>query len=440
MDQLDYKKLYMRPDEITVVIYHDKCIDGFASAFCSYLYFKNTDKQIEYIKGKFDMDIPNLDNENVLVCDFSFKKNIIDDILKKVNKLVILDHHKSAEEDLEWLSEKNKIFDSNYSGAFLTWNYFFPGQTVPKFIEYVQDNDLWSIKLDCTKQIIAYMNTIKFNFTEYEKLLDDSYLDQIKIIGSEILKKNLIYVESKVNEAQVIFMKIKDQYYFVPHVQSYTNKSEIGHFLNETYINTDFSVIYSYDKEKNKTFFSLRSNNNNMDTTKISLIFSGGGHRNSSGFILEKSHRYIPGTIIDKKIYNSLRALKIKKITLDIGDNNLEFYSVILNSGNHKRELGEYLLQYRDYNENIIQQCVYIYMNNNKVKDNNNMECAILWHDRKDTMTCLFTIIIEQSLQNNLLESIKKYLENINISVTIKNNTLNFEILKNHKIVHLLTQ
>ncbi len=36
-------------------------------------------------------------------------------MIKKANKLIILDHHKTAQEDLETLSEENKIFCMNHS-------------------------------------------------------------------------------------------------------------------------------------------------------------------------------------------------------------------------------------------------------------------------------------------------------------------------------------
>jgi hypothetical protein len=46
--------------------------------------------------------------KNVLVCDLSFRKEHIPSLLAVVNKLLILDHHKSAEKDLQDLPDVYK--------------------------------------------------------------------------------------------------------------------------------------------------------------------------------------------------------------------------------------------------------------------------------------------------------------------------------------------
>lgn len=425
----NFEKLCLKPDEITMMIYHDKCIDGFTSAFCCYLYFKNKGKSIKYIKGSFDDDLPKVDNENVLICDFSYKKNDMAYLLKKSNKLIIIDHHKSAEEELINIPEENKFFNSNYSGAYLAWKYFFKDKEIPDVIRYVQDNDLWKKELDSTKEIISYINMLPFDFIEYEKLLDNNYLKEKKIEGGKMNEKNSIYINKKMNEAHIIFIQVDDKYYFVPHVQSYTNKSEIGHILNEKNKNIDFCVIYSYDKEKDKTFFSLRSNENNMDTTIISKKYMGGGHRNASGFILEKNHNHIPGIILDKNIHKQLNNVVIKYIDI----NNIKVPIVTLNCSSQKDKIGKYLLQIRDYNLHKLQQCSYIFKNTKNILIEDHIKISIIWHERKDNKTYLVSAIC----LDEILDIFLKFLDEKHIEYNIRNKIINFVLPIGNDMINL---
>lgn len=391
MSQTNYSLLCMDPNEVTVVIYHAKCYDGFCSALCAYLFNKN----IKFYEGIYDGEIPNVENECVLICDFSYKKEIMDKLLQTTKKLVILDHHKSALDELQNIPNENKIFDLDHSGAYLTWQYFFPNQSIPKLIEHVQDNDLWIRKMEYTKEIISYLSSMSFDFVEYQKLLVDANLNNAINLGKKIMEDNDKYIQIKVKEAQSFFLKINDKYYIIPHVQSYTNKSEIGHTINETIKNIDCCAIYSYNKETNKTNFSLRSNDQNMDTTEISLIFGGGGHRNASGFSLTGSHNHIPGTLIDKNIHRIFNNnIVFKNVQID-GRN---YISLILKSNTHKDKIGQYLLQ------------------------KNNVNIAIIWNERKDNKTFMITIVARD---NNVLNAVENFLKNKVMNLIVKDNILN---------------
>jgi hypothetical protein len=84
------------------------------------------------------------------IVDFSYERAVIDEMRRVANSILILDHHKSAEEDLrdlyvapEWTTWREAAnqsqpssnvrcvvrFDMERSGAGLTWDYFNPGAT-----------------------------------------------------------------------------------------------------------------------------------------------------------------------------------------------------------------------------------------------------------------------------------------------------------------------
>jgi hypothetical protein len=111
---LKFNHLCLKPDEIDTVLYHGDCVDGYASAFACWLYNKkkgNKKKKITYIACQYQKQPPMLNDRNVLMCDFSFKYNVLTKMLKSVNKMIILDHHQSAEKDLQQVPKENKVFD-----------------------------------------------------------------------------------------------------------------------------------------------------------------------------------------------------------------------------------------------------------------------------------------------------------------------------------------
>jgi uncharacterized protein len=113
----------LQPHEVDVVIYHDPCSDGTGSAYVAYKYFTTNfpDKKITYYPMSIGSQPPTgLEGKNVLVCDYSYRKDILVNLLTKVNKLLIIDHHISAEKDLQDIDDKYKIFHMGHSGAMLT--------------------------------------------------------------------------------------------------------------------------------------------------------------------------------------------------------------------------------------------------------------------------------------------------------------------------------
>lgn len=78
--------------------------------------------------------------DKVYILDFSYPKQILEDIYERVEKLVVIDHHKSAIDiaDLPYV-----VFDLNKSGVLLAWEYFVPEYPAPESVELLDCYDLW---------------------------------------------------------------------------------------------------------------------------------------------------------------------------------------------------------------------------------------------------------------------------------------------------------
>ena len=112
-------------------IYHGNCPDGFGAAWAVRHALGDG---VEFYKGIHEQSPPNVRGMDVLLVDFSYKKDVLENMLKTAVSITILDHHISAEKELADLLSSGKVnglFDMNKSGAMLAWEWFNPGTAAP---------------------------------------------------------------------------------------------------------------------------------------------------------------------------------------------------------------------------------------------------------------------------------------------------------------------
>ena len=310
------------------------------------------DKHIDYYPMTIGSQPPqNLQGKNVLICDYSYKKDVLNNLLQIVNNLLIIDHHKSAEKDLKDIDDKYKIFHMGHSGAMLTWYYFFTGIEPPVFIQYVQDRDIWTKALPYTDEFTSWFYTLPLEFEEYDKYIDDNLLtDMIQLKGIPYKELNDYYCKESVDHAVPKFCKIKDKFYFVAYVNSTVGKSDIGNMIFEKYPLIDFSAVYSISDSSESTSFSLRSTKKHSDVSEIAFSLGGGGHAEASGVRVQCVTNRLPGEVYGK-IYNVLKYVYFGNIEI----NNVKYGIVYLPSYMHKKEFAIYLLQtkYKVWNKDF---------------------------------------------------------------------------------------
>ena len=349
----------LQPNEVDVVIYHHPCSDGTGSGYVAWKYLsaKIPERKVAYYPMHIGSSPPsNLENKNVLICDYSYKKDVLINLLTKVNKLLVIDHHKSAEKDLQDIDEKYKIFHMGHSGAMLTWFYFYPTVKPPLMIEYIQDRDIWTKKLPNTDDFASWFYTLKMDFEEYDKYLDDNLLlEMIKIKGLAFRELNNYYIEQSVNYSVPKFCKLKDKYYFVAHINSTICKSDIGNEIFSKYPLIDFSCVYNIDDNCNNTHFSLRSTERHVDVSEVAFSMGGGGHKAASGIKVTHVTNKLPGNYYDNgQLYNELKNIYFNTLTIA----NITYNMVYMQSSIHKTKLATYFLQDKyTYNNKPVQVC-----------------------------------------------------------------------------------
>jgi len=266
----------MDPNSINIVIYHANCTDGFGAAYAAW---KQLGNRAEYHACKHGTPPPDVEGKNVVILDFSYDNLTTKEMIKKAKNLLIIDHHKSAMVELHDIS--NTHFDMTKSGAMLAWEYFHPGKEPPKFIQYIQDRDLWKWELPYSKEFAAAFDMVPFEFEEFEKFEDDSVFDDAVKRGSYILAYSKTVVKKVCEKAQPRKMGGKD----VLVVNASHWMSEIGARLSP---DCDFAMIWFWDHEEEMTKVSLRAFHDFVDVSEIAKQFGGGGHKKAAGFQLPK--------------------------------------------------------------------------------------------------------------------------------------------------------
>jgi hypothetical protein len=347
-DGINFDHLTLRADDVDMIIYHGGCNDGFGAALCSQIWLQTNkpDKVVEFIPGSFSRNPPNTTGRNVVIFDFSYKYPIMSQMIKSAKSLAIVDHHKSAMEDLQFVSPENKLFLMNFSGAYLAWRFWFGNRDVPTFIKYIQDVDIWTKKLPLVEEFSCWILTLPQTFDEWKVFLDDDlFLETIRIEGPPMIKFRNAQIKYIIKHASIKFIEISSKYYFAAHLNTSLFKSEIGNQLLSLHPNVNFSVVYSFDDKDGGTYLSMRSAFDRTDVSALAKMSGGGGHYCAAATQINSTVTTIPCKIIDSdSLYHKLNNVYFNTLELDKNTYNI----IYMNAEQHKYALAKYLLQDRN--------------------------------------------------------------------------------------------
>jgi uncharacterized protein len=252
------------------VLYHANCPDGFGGAWSVWLSRGDTATYCPVSHGEPPPALP--PDATVLMVDIAYPREVALALRDRVKTLVILDHHKSAQEELGDLDFT--YFDMDRSGAMLGWWYMHPGEEPPPLIRYVQDRDLWRFELPNSREISAALGSHPMEF-EVWKALD---VDDLAREGTAILRFRNQTVETIVGFAR--WGEIGG--YRVPIVNATAHWSDVGEAMLKKFPEAPFVGAWYEDSERVKRW-SLRSRPD-FDVSVVATKLGGGGHRQASGF------------------------------------------------------------------------------------------------------------------------------------------------------------
>lgn len=276
-------KSIVDPSTVNLVLYHDKCPDGFGSAFAAW---KKLGSQATYIGCDHgSKTYPDVTGACVVILDFSFKEAVLLEMIAKAKQLMVIDHHDSAEKELKSIPDQNKIFDMNQSGATMAWDFFHRRVLPPQFLLYVEDRDLWRWRLKHSREVCAGLDTLPQTFEQWNQLGTVESIKQLRAKGESVLVYRQILVDSIVSKsAQREFGGFLCR---VVNTCGGSIVSDVGNTLLSKY-NTPVALMWYLDYPSQQYKISLRSHPD-VDSSALAKRFGGGGHKSSSAFTLSPS-------------------------------------------------------------------------------------------------------------------------------------------------------
>lgn len=260
-----------------LVLYHGPhCADGFCSAWVAWRHFGDS---ADYVPINYGDTPPDVTGREVYILDFSFKRPVMTELIRAAKRLTCLDHHRTAQAELEGLDGGAAYpyihFDMDKSGARLAWEFFFPGQTVPWPVDFVQDRDLWKWKLPQSKEVSAALASYPKTFQQWENFAACPN-GAFAVEGAAILRYQAQLVETAVANA----VETTIAGHSVLCTNATTLMSEIGERLAQ---GRPFGATFFVNSRGGRVY-SLRSREGGIDVSEVAKTMGGGGHRNAAGF------------------------------------------------------------------------------------------------------------------------------------------------------------
>lgn len=272
-------------------IYHSPCVDGMTAAWAVWKKFGD---RFDYHGMGYGDPIPDVDDRCILMVDFSFKRPQMIEIRDRSSgNVMVIDHHKTAIEELKGFTQMPRsfddfkstgdiqvLFDLKRSGAGLAWEFFHTGALEPLLVTYAEDYDLWRKELNYCEEINRYISSYEFNFENWENislaLVDTPHY--ITAVGTALMRFQTKQIRDFIKGAkhQITIRGVPVPALNCPEVWA----SEAGNILSSE-VDT-YAACYRWTPKG--WSFSLRSHDGGMDVSKVAQSFGGGGHRNAAGF------------------------------------------------------------------------------------------------------------------------------------------------------------
>jgi len=268
---------------VDTCLYHKDCADGFTSAWILYQHNIDRYQNIKFIPMTHGMNPDNIKSDiidkNVLIVDFSFKRDILLELQSLAKNMLVVDHHKTAKDDLEGLPFA--IFDMSKCGASLLWTLIY-GTTPNTLIQYIEDRDLWKWKLQDSKAINSVIQITSQDFESWDKLFhNDKLIEQGENINfafnylAKVTAKDAKLVELNVCDIERVKMRVVS-------VGVINLISDTLHEVLEMFDDVDVVCSYTIFPDGGQ-LYSLRSRFS-FDCSWIAKAFGGGGHAQACGF------------------------------------------------------------------------------------------------------------------------------------------------------------
>lgn len=220
-----------------------------------------------------------LPNEEIYIVDFSFKPEVMEELLKITQQIVWIDHHKTAME-YRYSQELKGIRDNNFSGCELTWKYIHPEIPIPKIVKMLGRYDVWDFteygeelnKLQAGIRLFDH-NPENLNWTEWFK----DYCDL-----KQELEGGYFALRYRNNQYASLIKAWSFWTTFEGHKSICCNAGSVSSQLFDS-IKEDYDLMIPFVFDGKQWTVSLYTKKD-IDCSEIAKKYGGGGHKQAAGF------------------------------------------------------------------------------------------------------------------------------------------------------------
>ena len=303
-----------------IVLYHKNCNDGFVSAMVARHYLSSA----VCVPVQYGEDIPKEVKEasgleTLLILDFSFPHDVLNELADKFHRVFVLDHHKTFidqikkvnEDDIryEWLfsSEENKetwVSGAKMTYAVFTQMYGYLDDYWKDLVEHTSRHDTWKHGGDYTDvafRLQTGLMSLRVGSTDAERLslacdcMRNGPVSFTKLIvdaGEAIITQNIEHIKKTLAaKAVVTTVHFNEKAYRVAYCELESKYVSLAsQFYHEMFPGIDFSA--SLDKKERPGqdpvwVWSLRTTRSDVPLGNIAKSQGGGGHSQAAAFSLK---------------------------------------------------------------------------------------------------------------------------------------------------------
>lgn len=321
-------------DRVDMIFCHRTCFDGAASAMIlqKYVESKNYPKPNIYPyyheKDPSNYKFPPVDGKHVAIVDISFTIDILLNFFSRCASLIVVDHHKSAQDELRHFNFC--IFDMNRSACQIMYDLLYRSsndrkvqnnnrvsdmkmtsetRSRPRWVDYIGQRDLFRFEknddTDYFSTMLYFETTKKNHFQIVDEIyhFSDEQIDEYIRAGRYHKETQICYEQKSFMCANKCVLVIPTDVlssrnsqlqpvYTVYASDDYIHRSNVGSALSQR-DDCDFAVLYKYNLLKHNWSISLRGQDNKTNCSEIAIQFGGGGHRNACAFTWNRDIREI---------------------------------------------------------------------------------------------------------------------------------------------------
>lgn len=262
------------------ILFHKNCADGTGAKFAAWTKFGSN---ASYTSVQYGDPVPDIqDGQDIYILDFSYPRDVLEQLRLRSKSILVLDHHKTAQEALTGLPYAQ--FDMNKSGAVLAWEHFHPGEQIPDLLLDIQDRDLWKWERENSKAVSAGLPLLKNDMFRWGNVAQDAweYTGLVQTGSTKILFDEMA-IESSLKSVFSFDLYFENTCYRCGTLNTTTLGSEIGNAI--CLKGHDIGLPYFITSD-GQLVLSFRSTGD-VDVSVMAKYLGGGGHKNAAGAKLD---------------------------------------------------------------------------------------------------------------------------------------------------------